>query len=48
MKTFEEIILEANNENWCVQPHCTTCGAMKLREALCGLNIQEKGLVKAL
>lgn len=49
MKTYKEILFEAYDNHCCVNPHCSTCGAMKLKAALRELDIQEnKGLIKAL
>ena len=31
---FLELVRQAAQQNWCVRPHCTTCGAMYFRSAL--------------
>lgn len=33
-RSFPELIDITKRENWCVQPGCTTCGAMSFRKAL--------------
>jgi len=49
MKKFEDIISQAFTYNWCVDPHCTTCGSREFKSALLQLNNEvDNGLVKAL
>ena len=31
---FLELVRQAAQQNWCVRPYCTTCGAMYFRSAL--------------
>jgi hypothetical protein len=34
---FLETLRRAAEQNWCVQPYCTTCGARDFRSALCAI-----------
>jgi hypothetical protein len=41
MNAFTELLAQANDRGWCVQPYCTTCGSREYRTALKEFNVTE-------